>query len=509
MNIFNYNYDINIPEGKVLKILDSEGASLWKRPLVILPHEYIQVEYIQMTGTQYTTYRQPFADVSELQFAFSLDNLSSTMNFTGAYNNTLEAYLNTIFQQDNQTLYCFSMENNNGCAFANIITENTKYNLTIQANAITSTQTATLTQQETNMTETKTSQMNIITNKELSQFGIGLNGYIITDSTNPNFNNGLIGKIYSYKHIANETVVRNFVPCYRKADLVPGFFEIVHGEFYSSQGTEPFIAGPNVSTDIIDYIGYFDNTRISSSYQGPITERGYVTTGLIDRNKFTSPTTFITSGVNFMVNGAYLVYYDTQGNYSGVSNFLEYSEGGETSRGYKLMPDADGNLMIITPTNTTSPRYFRLGGGLGLGANLNIIANYGIPGNLVETSTADPGGVDIFNKFGYSDTLRWSSSGQGLTNENSNSRVTGWIPYTKGTLTVKNMGVNNSNSYVNGIYLVFYHKDGTVQTTYTGRQNDDIYTCVLDSDTITYFRVSGVHNRDNGTLIADPIVTIT
>ena len=39
----------------------------------------------------------------------------------------------------------------------------------------------------------------------------------------------------------NDTLVRNFVPCYRKSDNVVGMFDTVEGKFYTNQGTGEFL----------------------------------------------------------------------------------------------------------------------------------------------------------------------------------------------------------------------------------------------------------------------------
>lgn len=56
------------------------------------------------------------------------------------------------------------------------------------------------------------------------------------------------GKIYSFKifNNKNETVLREFVPCYRTADKIAGFYDLVSSEFYSNLGTQPFIVGEDV-----------------------------------------------------------------------------------------------------------------------------------------------------------------------------------------------------------------------------------------------------------------------
>ena len=71
-------------------------------------------------------------------------------------------------------------------------------------------------------------------------------------------NNGAKGawcskmKLYSLKiytggtNVNNSTLVRDFVPCYRKADRVAGLYDTVSGEFFENQGTGEFLIGGEI-----------------------------------------------------------------------------------------------------------------------------------------------------------------------------------------------------------------------------------------------------------------------
>ena len=60
--------------------------------------------------------------------------------------------------------------------------------------------------------------------------------------------NGNIGKakLYYCKIWDDETLVRDFIPCYRKADNVVGMYDLVNRVFYTNAGTGEFIKGPDV-----------------------------------------------------------------------------------------------------------------------------------------------------------------------------------------------------------------------------------------------------------------------
>ena len=54
-------------------------------------------------------------------------------------------------------------------------------------------------------------------------------------------------KIYTCKLYENNILVRNFVPCYRKIDNVPGLYDIINNTFYENQGTGTFLIGSEVN----------------------------------------------------------------------------------------------------------------------------------------------------------------------------------------------------------------------------------------------------------------------
>jgi len=54
-------------------------------------------------------------------------------------------------------------------------------------------------------------------------------------------------KLYYFKIIDNWTAIRDFVPCYRKADLVVGLYDLVNDQFYTNNWTWSFTKWPNVN----------------------------------------------------------------------------------------------------------------------------------------------------------------------------------------------------------------------------------------------------------------------
>lgn len=53
-------------------------------------------------------------------------------------------------------------------------------------------------------------------------------------------------KIYEYKAYKNSEVIQDLIPCYRESDGVAGMYDIIKGEFFTNQGTGTFILGADV-----------------------------------------------------------------------------------------------------------------------------------------------------------------------------------------------------------------------------------------------------------------------
>lgn len=54
------------------------------------------------------------------------------------------------------------------------------------------------------------------------------------------------GKIYSLKFYEDNTIIRDFIPCYRKSDNEVGLYDIVGNKFYTNQGSGTFLKGADV-----------------------------------------------------------------------------------------------------------------------------------------------------------------------------------------------------------------------------------------------------------------------
>ena len=132
----------------------------------------------------------------------------------------------------------------------------------------------------------------------------------------------------------------------------------------------------NTFTNIIDIVGYMDNTRISTSTVGTTkSETGHVCTNLIDIVTMPNPLTVRTKGVNFNHEQAAVNVYTTDGipKYAFLTSHL-------LAGNYLPITaavDDEGNL-TMTITKNSEIGYIQLSG-YGIGANLIVTLDELIP----------------------------------------------------------------------------------------------------------------------------------
>ena len=64
---------------------------------------------------------------------------------------------------------------------------------------------------------------------------------------NTGYTNFSSSRIYYMKIYDSNTLVRNFIPCYRKSDTVAGLYDTVNDVFYTNAGSGVFTVGLNVN----------------------------------------------------------------------------------------------------------------------------------------------------------------------------------------------------------------------------------------------------------------------
>lgn len=73
------------------------------------------------------------------------------------------------------------------------------------------------------------------------------------------------GRVYYFKIYDGDTLVRDFIPCYRKSDNVIGLYDKVEDKFYTNAGTGTFTKGADVGSGFDDIAGFGQNSQVSTT----------------------------------------------------------------------------------------------------------------------------------------------------------------------------------------------------------------------------------------------------
>lgn len=200
----------------------------------ILPDGYIQLDYIQSSGTQYID--TGFKPNQNTKFEVDLAITNTSCHVFGART----SYLNkafVLFWASNSD-FCIQMANSkfNGGAF-----DTTKrYKVTMTS-----------------------SQLFLDDSLQVSysvgDFQCEQNAWLMSCYSS-SASEYASGKLYSAKIYDGDTLVRNFIPCKNSSEVV-GMYDLVNSKFYGNSGSGSFIAGSElpISNKIaIDYLGIYD-----------------------------------------------------------------------------------------------------------------------------------------------------------------------------------------------------------------------------------------------------------
>lgn len=224
-----------------------------------LPSEYQEVEYIQGTGTQYIdTLLKPYKTKTTIKFQYT--EMIYEEEICGCYNVNENRY------------YVFGLYR--GTSFIILDRANITKN-TIPAN--------------TNINE-------VIYNDENNYvFYNGTNVATVSDLTNiggntitlfGRRNNASSVSVIAKAKIFNcqlydkntNTLVRDFIPCYRKSDNVIGMYDLVNDVFYTNSGTGTFLKGNDVNKIVADnFPSEIDDLNVFN-YQEVSQVNGYIFT---------------------------------------------------------------------------------------------------------------------------------------------------------------------------------------------------------------------------------------
>ena len=228
---------------------------------VRLPNEYQEVEYIESTGTQYID--TGVAPTNKTNIKLDIEFISGESN----------KWIPLIAERTK-----VSAHSGYSAIFGIWINSNTKEIALNYADIDTA-----------GITGTNGSGRHVYSNIEnkfyldntliktfsASSFTSTLNLYVFAlnelhiGSTNIEIRN-CTAKLYELKIYNNSTLIRDFIPCYRKSDNEIGLYDLVNNVFYTNAGTGVFTMGKIVRKDYINLIPILGSKQITKTYLGAV-----------------------------------------------------------------------------------------------------------------------------------------------------------------------------------------------------------------------------------------------
>lgn len=100
----------------------------------------------------------------------------------------------------------------------------------------------------TRQTSTRYKEELTYTNYKVNGSDLAIIDHATGHSNTSNLFIHISSKIYMYivRLYDGSTMVREFIPCYRKSDSIVGMYDTVSKTFFTTTGTDPYVAGPDV-----------------------------------------------------------------------------------------------------------------------------------------------------------------------------------------------------------------------------------------------------------------------
>jgi len=229
-NVKQMLIEVNGVQKEVSQLQDSNGNVIWKKEDEhVLPSEYQRVEYVESSGhTQYIN-----TGVSD-QISTLRIELDQQIN-----NVTQESYAVQGMGQWGGS-YGYVLKIPGSCHAANLSIGSGRYDSAFVSVTNDHLRHLYVVDCVTEKVYVDSNEYSFTKEDPTVSYGsIFLFGF----GDNNVFKVGVDMKLYSCKIYTNNTLVRNFIPCYRKSDDEPGLYDLIGEEFYVNQGSGDFTAG--------------------------------------------------------------------------------------------------------------------------------------------------------------------------------------------------------------------------------------------------------------------------
>lgn len=190
------------------------------------PGNYVFLEYIESTGTQWidTGIITSNSSITTTNFEARAAYISSNRNFIASYEDVYTAHYCEFFNNK------FGVNDTSFGYFSPTLSVNTPYDIYMQING------------------SENTILGISVNEENYSYSVikyqnaTMGKFSLFRLSSEYISSGL--RIYRAKITINNTVVRDFIPAKRLSDDAVGMYDLVSGNFFGNAGTGTFIAGP-------------------------------------------------------------------------------------------------------------------------------------------------------------------------------------------------------------------------------------------------------------------------
>lgn len=193
----------------------------------LLPSEYMQLEYLEATGTQYIDTGERFRNNFGIEVDFqSNKKVEATFQSIFGVQETGSYRLSYIITSTNAMVRLVLTNSNladTNILFDNVDDANKRHIYGIDAYSLKA----------------------YLDNKEIliqkkGVFTTGYPIYVLARNNADTATNLATGKLYGVKCWLEESVIHNLIPALRKSDSKPGMYDLVTGQFFTNQGTGEF-----------------------------------------------------------------------------------------------------------------------------------------------------------------------------------------------------------------------------------------------------------------------------
>lgn len=219
-----------------------------------LPNEYQELEYIQSTGTQYIDTGVNADYKLSLKFNAQVTDISSKMDMGAIYHLSDNNYIRHHFNTENDGLrYWYDGNYYSDLIYtssASILKKKYDYTIDIYNNQLSSSYGKSFTISRENF------------DCQISYWLFKRNSNNVALQTNMKM------KLYSCQMYYEDTLIRNFIPCYRKSDNEIGLYDLVNNQFYTNAGTGVFLMGTEVNKADVNLKPIIGNKKVLKRYIG-------------------------------------------------------------------------------------------------------------------------------------------------------------------------------------------------------------------------------------------------